>query len=78
MRVAASGLLACTEGLIKIIFFQWVQNLRIPRYVLFCSDERAALNEEARRAARDADSITDVMRADIMHLLDLFGFPYLV
>ncbi len=44
----------------------------------FCSDERLALTEEARRAARDSDNITDVMRADIMLLLDMFGFPYLV
>lgn len=36
------------------------------------------MREQARKAARDADHVTDAMRDDVMQLLDMFGIPYIV
>ena len=47
-------------------------------YDCVCSAEERELRDQARRAARDADTVTDIMREDVMTLLDLFGIPYLV
>ncbi len=44
----------------------------------FCRQERDALNEAVRKAARDSDSVTSGMRDDIMQLLTLFGLPFMV
>ena len=40
--------------------------------------EEEALRQKKRTAARDADHVTDEMRRDVLHLLQLFGLPFLV
>ena len=41
-------------------------------------EERVELHDAARKAARDADTVSDAMRNDVMQLLELFGVPYMV
>ncbi|EWM28048.1 dna repair enzyme [Nannochloropsis gaditana] len=41
-------------------------------------DDEAALRSRMRKELRDAETVSQEMREDIMHLLQLFGVPYLV
>jgi hypothetical protein len=40
--------------------------------------EEATLRGTARTAGRDADTVTDAMKAEVVALLQLFGIPYMV